>query len=94
MGKEGENVRLVSRGWLLLKYGTRPCLSEGCSQALDETFTKALAASYLGDASDDHHVTNQERAYGLLILNLDKNLIAPDDLDHGDPDKERSYVYR
>lgn len=64
-------------------------------EALDSTFSKALAASYLGLGQDQHHAQGQERAYGILIVNLDKNRIAPDDLDHhNSPDKSKAYAYR
>jgi hypothetical protein len=64
-------------------------------EALDTTFSKALASSYLGTGQDEHHQQSQERAYGLLILNLDKNRIAPTDLDHhNSPDKSKAYAYR
>ncbi len=64
---------------------------------MDETFHKSVVASYGSGAEghDEFHHSEIERAYGLLVLNMDKNRIAPAHVDTSkEPDKAYAYAYR
>ncbi len=64
---------------------------------MDETFRRAVVESYgpTAEGHDEYHQSDIERAYGLLVINMDKNRIAPADLDTSkQPDKALAYAYR